>query len=71
MTVSMPGLPFGGSRAVESCHWFPRAVSVHGGLRIQHGCQWPSLRGRLCACKEEVLGRCGVAVFAKGMRGPK
>ena len=27
-----------------------RAVSVHGGLRVQHGCQFPWLCGRFCAC---------------------
>ena len=44
------------SRAVESYKWFPRAVSVHGGLTIQHGCQWPSLRGRICAASRRCLG---------------
>ena len=28
-----------GLLAVEARVWFPRAVSVHGGLRIQRGCQ--------------------------------
>ena len=28
-----------GARAVEACEWFPQAVSVHGGLSIQHACQ--------------------------------
>ena len=55
--VSMPRLSFVlCSRAVESYKWFPRAVSVHGGLTIQHGCQWPSLRGRICAASRRCLG---------------
>ena len=64
--VSMPGMPFvRGSRGVEACEWFPRPLSVRSGLRIQHGCHWPSLRGRLCACTREVLGRCRVAVLMR------
>ena len=38
---------------VDACVWFPRAVSVHGGLRIPHECQWPSLCGRHCARNRE------------------
>ena len=37
--------------------WFPRAVSVHGGLRVQRGRQWTSLSWWLCVC-----GRCLGAV---------
>ena len=42
-----------GFRAVEACVWFHRAVSVRGGLRMQHGCQWPLL----CGCCVRVRGR--------------
>ena len=37
---------------------FPRAVSVHCGSSFQHGCHWPSLCGRFCACTREVFGCC-------------
>ena len=52
-------------RAVGACVWFPRAVSVLGGLRIQHGCQWSSLCGRLCA----VRGRCLETVGLQSSEG--
>ena len=64
--VSMPRMPFVRVlRAVEACVWFARAVLVHGGLRIQRGCQWTPLCGWLCACTLEVLGCCRVAVFMR------
>ena len=60
-----------GSRAVEACQWLPRAESMHGGSRRQHGCQWPWFCGRLCACTREVLGRRRVPFFFQGVRSVK
>ena len=51
--------------SVTACVWFPRAMSVHSGLRIQQRGRWPSLCERLCACTREVLGCCRVTVFSR------
>ena len=59
-----PGVFFFDKGTGLPCVWFPWAVS-HGDLRIQHGCQWPSLWGKLSVCTREVLGDCGVAVLVR------
>ena len=56
--------PLRGSRTVKACVWFPRAVSLHGGLRVQRGRQWTSLSWWLCVC-----GRCLGAVRSHSLQG--
>ena len=43
----------------------------HGCLRIRHGCRWPSLCERLCACTREVLGCCKGRGLHRGVRSVK
>ena len=64
MQVAMSGLL---DRRVVCGERFLLFLSVNCSTcyRIQHGCRWPSLCGRICACTREVLGRCKFAAFTK------
>ena len=59
--VAMPNLPcMWDFRVVKARTCIGRASSVHGGLRTQRRCHWPTLCWWLCACTREVLERCRV-----------
>ena len=64
--VATPNLPFMWDvRVVKVRTWIALVFSVHGGLRIQRGCQQATLWEWLCGCAQEVLRFCW-SCFSQG-----